>query len=426
MSLSTPFKIAIIGGGISGLSTALFIHHFCSHQNIQIDIYEKADSYRDVGAGLTIGVNAAKLLHLIGLGDALNAISGSRDGIWFTIRRLDTNKEVTTIHSNDSDQIRQASVSRSGLLNILLKSITERKAATLHNNKQFLSTKDLGHETKIIFSDSTSTTANLLLASDGIHSLVRNRFVSDSPIYTGKILYRGTIPINSDLKQIWTLPTYSAMWIDHNKHLIMYSINSNKTLNFVGCVTSPQNPDITEKESWSTTCSKSEFLSHFQTPSNPLLSQILSLTPSNPSKWIINDRNPIPQWIFYHGKIVLLGDAAHPMVPHQSAGAGQAIEDGYILAKALSDYLSDSDSGLEKYMSLYQKVRLPRTTTLQTQSRDAGNLFHLNASSMKGKSFDDRLKILSETIKKRLESIWTEDLDVLYDKEKASNIRKKI
>lgn len=131
-----PFNIAIIGGGIAGLTTALFLHHFCPPGSIEINIYEQAEQYREIGAGINLGVNATKLLHQIGLGDKINAIAGSKDGVFFTLRRWDNSEEITTIYSNDSGKIRQAAVSRAELLQVLLDAIKERKAATLHTKKK--------------------------------------------------------------------------------------------------------------------------------------------------------------------------------------------------------------------------------------------------------------------------------------------------
>ncbi|KAK3986546.1 salicylate hydroxylase [Cladorrhinum sp. PSN332] len=420
--VSTPFKIAIIGGGISGLTTALFLHHFCGHHEIKIDVYEQADEYRDIGSGVTIGVNAAKLLHIIGIGEAVNAIAGSRDGVWFTIRRFDNSQEITTIYSNDNGKIRQAAVSRAGLLKLLLGFIKKRKAAKLHTRKKFLSAKDLGHHTRIEFADSTSTTAHLVLGCDGIHSAIRRHFVHDKAVYTGKILYRGIIPM-SEIAPIWTLPSFSAMWIGRGKHLVMYSIDGNKTLNFVGCVTEEEDKLGNLKESWSTTCDKRELQDQYS-DGNEFVRKVLALAPERPSKWVINDREPIPEWTFQRGKVVLVGDAAHPMVPHQSAGAGQGIEDGYIISKVLAEHLNRSSTGkgqvgdLEKWMHLYQRVRLPRASKVQETSRDTGRLYHLTSPAMNGKTYEECLAILTETVKKRVQWIWTEDLDVLYDQEK--------
>lgn len=134
---TVPFEVAVIGGGIGGLCCALFIHHFstAANVNIKIDVYEQAAQYKEIGAGVHIGPNAAKLLHHIGIGEQLNGIAGFRRGVWLTFRRFDDGDEILTIPAKDDQPIRQAPVARAELLDMLVKTIRERNAATLHTGK---------------------------------------------------------------------------------------------------------------------------------------------------------------------------------------------------------------------------------------------------------------------------------------------------
>ena len=135
MHPTTDFKVAIIGGGIGGLTCALSLAKQCP--GIKIDVYEQAAQYKEIGAGVGIGVNAAKILHQLGVGKAANAISGRRSGIHRSLRRWDNGEEiVTTDASFDQEEIRQLSVHRAELLNILFEANRERGVATLHNNKR--------------------------------------------------------------------------------------------------------------------------------------------------------------------------------------------------------------------------------------------------------------------------------------------------
>lgn len=135
-----PFRIAIVGGGIGGLFATLCIHHHCTAtpntRPIQIDVYEQASEYKEIGAGVGVGVNAARLVHKIGLGDKLNAIAGHRTGIWISFRRYDTGGEIVTLPVNDTQEIRQAPCARSDLLDLLRGAVEERKAARLWTRKQ--------------------------------------------------------------------------------------------------------------------------------------------------------------------------------------------------------------------------------------------------------------------------------------------------
>ena len=136
-SKDSPFRIAIVGGGIGGLFCALSIHHHCSNvgAKITVDVYEQASQYKEIGAGVGLGINAARLFHGIGIGDRLNSIAGHRTGIWITFRRYDNNEEVVTVPVNDNDKVRQAPCARTDLLDLLRETVEERDAATLHTRK---------------------------------------------------------------------------------------------------------------------------------------------------------------------------------------------------------------------------------------------------------------------------------------------------
>ncbi|KAK3378690.1 hypothetical protein B0T24DRAFT_137782 [Lasiosphaeria ovina] len=425
-----PFRICIVGGGIGGLATALFLHYFCGRLGITVDVYEQATEYREHGAGMGLGVNATKLLHRIGLGEASNAISGTRDGIWFTIRRFDNSAEITTVSANDKGSVRYVAVSRADQLQIFLDAVKQRGAAKLHTTKRCKAVEDLGRVVRVKFEDGTSTDADLVIGCDGIHSAIRQQFIQDKAVYSGKVLYRGLVSM-SELPQPWPLPSHAVMWVSPGKHLVAYPICANKTLNVVACVTKAEEdiPDL--KESWINTCDRAEVEADFA-EFDGLATKVISLLPARPSKWRINDRDPVPDWTFMGGKVALLGDAAHAMVPHQQAGAGQAVEDGYIIAKALTEYLLRSSSSnnnnnnnnnnqtsLRSWMELYQRVRLPRAQRVQETSRLAGDILQAQTPAMKSRAFDDNVPLLAEGVNSMMKWIFAEDVDVAFDKLKA-------
>jgi salicylate hydroxylase len=132
-----PFVIAIVGGGIGGLFAALSLHHHCTaYGNIEIHVYEQAAQYREIGAGIGIGVNAARLLHKLGLGESTNNIAGDRNGVWISFRRWDNGEDIVTVPVDDKKPIRQLPVQRSEFLDLLVDAVKERAAATLHTNKR--------------------------------------------------------------------------------------------------------------------------------------------------------------------------------------------------------------------------------------------------------------------------------------------------
>lgn len=130
-----PFRVAIVGGGIGGLLAALFLHHFCG-RDVEIAIYEQASQYKEIGAGVGIGVNAVRLLHKIGLGDATAEISGDKNDVWISFRRFDDSREIITVPADTKQKIRQYPVHRAEFLDLLVNAINERQAATLWTSKQ--------------------------------------------------------------------------------------------------------------------------------------------------------------------------------------------------------------------------------------------------------------------------------------------------
>ncbi|EXJ67159.1 uncharacterized protein A1O5_09806 [Cladophialophora psammophila CBS 110553] len=416
-SQGPPFRIAIVGGGIGGLCAALSLHHHCAAEGIKIDVYEQAPQYKEIGAGIGIGVNAARLLHHIGIGDAVNGIAGSREGIWISFRRYNDGTDIVTVPANDRERIRQCPVHRAEFLDLLVDTIKARGAATLHTNKSCIDVIDEGETVTLNFKDGSAVTADLAVGCDGIHSKLRAQFSTDNPRYGGRIAYRGLVPI-SKLESNWPFQTYSVSWLGKDKHFLVFPISNNRILNIVAFVATEEEKLGGLKESWTATGNKSDLAKDFADFDKTVL-EIISHMPEHPSKWVLNDRKPLPQWVFAQGKVVLMGDAAHAMLPHQGAGAGQAIEDGYILGRALQDYLryrNHTDEDLEKWTRLYQDVRLPRAQRAQATARQAGQVYEMQTDEMLGKSYEECLPLVRDNLQDRMRWVWTEDLDLGYEK----------
>jgi salicylate hydroxylase len=131
------YHVAIIGGGIGGLTAALSLAYHCP--NISISVYEQAAAYKEIGAGIGISVNATRILHQIGVGAAVNAISGERDGVHRSNRRFDNGAEIVTVEAMDDTHdkgIRQLSVHRAEFLDVLLNAVEQNKFASLYTNKK--------------------------------------------------------------------------------------------------------------------------------------------------------------------------------------------------------------------------------------------------------------------------------------------------
>ncbi|KAK8077279.1 hypothetical protein PG996_003449 [Apiospora saccharicola] len=458
-----PFRIAIIGGGIGGLFCALAIHHHHHHhhhsttatlssqtdgegsgsnssnggdeankgkRDIQIDVYEQAPEYREIGAAVGVGINAARLLHRLGLGAGLIKVAGRRQGTWFTFRRFEDSGEVVSIPDADTEpgDVRQGG------------------AAKLHTEKACagVSVLDDGSEGKgkveVRFRDGTSAIADLVVGCDGVHSVVRDRFVTDAnnkSVESGMIAYRGIVP-TSALEKDWPFEHWSNIWVAKHRHFLSYPIADNTQLNIVAFVTkrlgggrvindaeNEQNKYKNIRESWSSLCDRAEVVADFDGFDEPV-QRIIGLIDERPGRWKINDHEPLSRWHFAEGRVVLVGDAAHAMLPHMGAGAGQSIEDGWILGRALAEYLENNPpnsssnrrkfESLESTMQFYQDVRLPRAQKVQAGSRVGGNLYELQTEEMSKLSYEDALPVMTESLRERMKFVWSEDVDDSYNR----------
>ena len=153
------------------------------------------------------------------------------------------------------------------------------------------------------------------MGCDGIHSNIRGQFVEDRPLYSGRIAYRGVIP-TADLEEWWPFQTLSVSFLGPGKHFLVFPISQNKLLNIVAFVAVPESDLGNLRESW-TSKSQTEDAEKDYAGFNETVRRVIRLMPSEISKWKLNDREPLDHWTFFGGKVVLLGDAAHAMLPHQ-------------------------------------------------------------------------------------------------------------
>ena len=273
---------------------------------------------------------------------------------------------------------------------------------------------------RVHFADGTAEFANVVIGCDGIHSAVRNQFIADKPRNSGQYAYRAVIPI-VELPKPWPFPTYSVLWAAKHKHFLVFPISRNTQLNIVAFVTSSEEAAADVEESWTSVCDRSDVEQDYA-GFEKTVQTIIGLMPEQPSKWRLNHREPLDRWHYYNGKVMLLGDAAHAMLPHLGAGAGQSIEDGWVLGRAMSEYLGHAHGmeTLEQSAQVYQDVRRPRAQKTQRTSRAAGDTYEMQTEDMVDKSFEDCVPMMAERTKERMKWVWEEDLDDAYDKRRTN------
>lgn len=275
---------------------------------------------------------------------------------------------------------------------------------------------------RLHFADNTTSEADLVVACDGIHSTIRHQFVEDDPLFSGWIAYRGIVPLSS--LEPWPFPEYPNLWVAKHKHFLVYPISANKEMNIVAFATKSEEEIADLKESWTSTCDRQELEDDFAEFGEEV-QKIIKLLPRESSKWRINDRPALGLWHYMNGKVILLGDSAHATTPHLGAGAGQSFEDGWVLGRALSEYLSGSSrphfKSLATTAELYQRVRLPRAQMVQAASRTAGKMYGLQTDQLRDLGFEECLPLLAEQTEKRMRTVWEEDLDTVYETARDSD-----
>jgi salicylate hydroxylase len=356
-------KIAIVGGGIGGLTAALAL----SQNSHDITVFERSAGIREIGAGVQISPNAGRLLHSLGLGAAYSEISVNPHRV--VLRRWEDDSIIRATDLDESfisqHQVPLANVARNELVEIIGNAVAARANVTLKFSTHVVAVEPGESSSVVLFSDGSSQTFDIVIGADGIHSVVRPCVGGvDKPRFSGSAAYRALVPRSA----VEDLPIDVTNRMGPDRHVVSYFIGRNRShLNLV-CI-SPE--DSWESESWTEQGTMEDLYSRFEGWSFDFLS-LLGRVEEPVFRWALYDREPLEQWGI--GTTTLLGDACHPMLPFMAQGSCQAIEDAVVLARCLSDVsTSDAASALRRY----EDARQGRTAQVQTSSLMNRDLFHM-------------------------------------------------
>ena len=346
--------ILIIGAGIGGLTLA----HALLQRGMNVRILENAPALEKVGAGIQIPPNAMKVLRALDLEAAvkkyafqpraIEARMGRSGRPVFDIPLAQTSEKrwgAPYLHIHRADYISALS---SGLPKGVLQLNT--KAVSYDQTKEGVSVTLRGGQV---------LTANYLIGADGLRSTIRQQMLGkDTPQFTGNMAWRAVVPIDR-LGKLAPNPTACA-WFGPNRHAVTYRLGAQGQLvNFVGVV----EQDVWQEEGWSLSGDKAEALKDFE-GWHPIIRNLIE-NADRLNRWALFDRAPLNTWT--DGRVALMGDAAHPMLPFLAQGAAMAVEDAWVLAEVISSGQPLAD---------YQNRRLARTSKVQAASRANMGLFH--------------------------------------------------
>lgn len=360
MSATSP-RVAIVGAGIGGLTLAIALRE----RGIPAEVFEQASEMREVGAAVALAANGTRLLERLGLGDELAAVSTEPTEL---IHRDGRDGRRIAAHPVRGWYRDRFGAPFYGLHRVELQRIlgTAWGDDGLHLGARLDGLHDQPDGVALEFSSGYTAEADLVVGADGVHSAVRRWVVGGADArYSGTSGFRGLVPI----ERLPSLPDPHAIqfWMGPGAHLLHYAIGGGQTVNFLAVVDWPRR---WPHDSWMAEAQPGEHLAAFE-GWHPAVTEMLDAVPMSP-RWGLFARPPLRRWS--KGRAVLIGDAAHAMLPHHGQGANQTIED----AVALADCLAASAPGQHaEAFERYQSQRRTRTRQVQRGSWVTSDVLHL-------------------------------------------------
>jgi len=352
-------RVAVVGAGIGGLTLAIALRR----AGVTVEVYERAEELREVGAAVALSANGTRELTRLGVGDALDRVSTQPTELVYRDGRTG---ERIAAHPGGAAYRERFGAPYWGIHRVDLQQTLAGAVDPeyLHLGRGVSGVTDVGHGATITFDDGSTTTADVVVGADGVHSTVRGAVTAPSPARnSGLCAYRAIVPAHR--APAFARRHAQTLWIGPGHHLVHYPISGGEAVNLVAI--GPAGDAVVE--SWSATATVGELLAEFAGWDRRLGDLIRQA--GLPGRWALLDREPLRRWS--RGPVTLLGDAAHPMFPFFAQGAAQAIEDAAVLTRCLAADTQSPARALQRYESL----RIGRTTRLQEISHGRAHVNHL-------------------------------------------------
>ena len=358
--VEATMRVLVVGAGIGGLTAARALRE----SGFDVHVYEQARLLREVGAGLALGPNAVRVLHRLGLAQALRVV-GVRSESW-DFRDWQSGTLLGRVPLADAAEHRWGApfynVHRADLHDALRTAVGDQHITL---GACCVSVEEHGSEVAISFADGRRAIGDLLIGADGVHSVVRDSVAGpDQPTWWPQIAWRGLVP--AAIAREVGLELRQHVFAGPQVLFVTYYVSAGRLVNWIGCTPS----DGWREESWSARGDRDEALARFH-GWHPQVRALIAGT-EQVFKWALFDRPPLESWT--RGRVALLGDAAHPMLPFMGQGAAQSIEDGLALARCLA---ADRDDP-QRALGTYAVHRRERVAAMQAASRQQGRDLQLS------------------------------------------------
>jgi salicylate hydroxylase len=415
-SSKKPFNLAVVGGGISGLSLAITLLQY----GVDLTIYEAAPHFGEIGAGVAFGPNAGRAMERMSpkIYDAFmkcktgNQYKGKHDS-WFTIRVGDARRADKDGYVRPGKKVGDAlfdvplsggggrgGVYRAQFLDELVKDVPDGVAKFDKRMVDMTDAEDGSGDMVLHFADGSTAQHNAVIGCDGIKSKARTWLLGkDHPakdaFFSGKYAYRGLIPMEQAIEMLGEeVAQNSQMFLGYHGHLLTFPIQKGKTMNVVAF----NSRKTWEDEKWVVSTSKEEMEADFEGWGEHVHKIVGAM--QKPDIWALFMHPPCETYT--KGRVCLLGDAAHATTPHQGAGAGMCMEDSYIMANLIKEANNIED--VQRAFHAFDQVRRERTQKNVTTSKDAGEMYDFEL-------YGDDLDNIQEAYLNRMQWIWNIDLE---------------
>jgi salicylate hydroxylase len=361
-------QVAVVGAGIGGLTLGIALQR----AGIEVTLYERAEELREVGAAIALSANGTRELYRLGVGEALDAVSTEPTELIYRDGR--TGGRIAA-HAGGADYRARFGAPYWGIHRVDLQQTLAAAVdpENLHLGRVVTGIGDAGGGAVITFADGATATADVVVGADGVHSVVREHVCGpgSGPVYSGTSAFRGLVA-RADLPALPD-PLAIQFWAGPHAHLLHYPMggraHDDDTVNFFAVLCGPQQ--------WSggnVAVPDGELLAAFD-GWHPAVTEMLGAVEQSP-RWPLLSQPPLTRWT--RGRVVLIGDACHAMLPHHGQGANQSIEDAVVLAELLA--AGDVTTALDAY----PRRRRARTRAVARSAWETGTLLHLPDDDVDG------------------------------------------
>ncbi|MCM2972417.1 salicylate 1-monooxygenase [Larsenimonas suaedae] len=376
---SNRLRVGIVGGGIGGVALAIGLSR---HVDLDVTLFESAQAFSEIGAGVSFGPNAVRAIERLELGEAYRRVADGSpapfEDVWFEWRHgIDDNYITATLAPGCG----QSSVHRADFLDSLVTCLPDGIA---HFGKRCCDVAQNEDGVHLSFTDGTHAECDVAIGCDGIKSVLRDHVLpaehhgDTGPRFSGTYAYRGLVSrttLESELERRQAdvrLARVPQMLLGEDRHILTFPVKDGEVVNVVAFETDStrSRPRAAVTGDWVETVSRERMLAAFADWGEG--TQAILGCIEQPTRWALHDIAPLPH--YHRERVLLIGDAAHAMLPHQGAGAGQALEDAWVLSELLGDSACDR-TRVNAVLAEFDRARRPHSSEVQRTSFEAGELY---------------------------------------------------